>query len=754
MNVSDAIAQLGIDPATQPGELCIVQITRKGARHYRLDEVAQKEITIDLYLATGTFAPGSISAYGGRTAENLASVLWIPVDVDFKDYLNVPKAELYTWSDGDLMTTAVACSQDVREIYELVGVPVHRVDYTGYGIAVYTQLNGHTTADIPEIRDLNRALVETINAQWGSTLADPGVHDAGTRIMRLVPGPNTKGETPRQAQTIWRAEGHVAVADLARILQTRTRTTVARAIPRIGTTLPENVVRSLVDAIKPHWVEGQRHGVALALAGILAKAGVTEDQAVEIVEQAAGNRNRVKDVESTYKRARAGLETRGLFGLRDWLPIETVEFIDRTLDEVRPRSAELTFTATDGVAHDNTTATHSKNADQSFLPIPEIAKSGLIGKYIDLMGPTTEAPESFHLGVGLTIVASMIGRRISINYGGPMYANLFTLLVAPTGRGRKDSSIKRGTRFLESVVMSGTTQRRSNVQLITDVGSSEALIKTLAKAPSILLYLTEYSKLISKARRPGTSTILPVLMEAFDTPPKLSNVSLANPIEAEYPYLTILSATQPRVLEGLLTDEDVHSGSINRWLIFPGVSDDLIPWHVAPDKQESNLLFEHIHEAIHSGYADGQSLELAVDAFEFWDGWYRTERTRDLSEDEAAMRVRHPDLVVKLAMIYTVLNGDQVITLESLQRAIAIIDWMWQHVARLVPSWGGTIHGKIEAKVTQLLTDRGPLPRRTLTQYCRSRTWGTADLNTVLEAMYKGGLLMIDSSGTVSLRHE
>ena len=751
MNVSDAIAQLGIDPATQPGELCIVQITKTGARHYRLDEVAQKEITIDLYLATGTFAPGSITAHGGRSLENLTSVLWLIGDFDFKDYLNLPLDELRTWSDGDLMTTARALSQDVRELYELIGVPAHRVDYTGYGIAVYTQLNGHTTADIPEIRDLNRALVETINTQWGSTLADPGVHDAGTRIMRLVPGPNTKGETPRQAQTIYRAEGHVAVAELARILQKRTRTTVARAIPRIGTTLPENVVRSLVDAITPHWVEGQRHGVALALAGILAKAGVTEDQAVEIVEQAAGNRNRVKDVESTYKRARAGLETRGLFGLRDWLPIETVEFIDRTLDEVRPRSAELTFTASDGVAHDNTAGEPLE--DMPVTPIPESVKTGLIGDYIALMRPTTEASESYHLGVGLTIMASLIGRHVYVDFGSQVYPNLYTLLVGISGKSRKDTAIKRGTRMLTTPVSSGTTQLRSNVKIVTDVASAEGLIGSLSEHSNVLLYLTEFSRLIAQARRKGTTTILPVLMEAFDTPPVISNLSKGSPLTAEYPYLTILSATQPRILEGLMSEEEVYSGFINRWLIIPGKSEAPMAWPASVDRQAAALLFEQMHSAVYQAYTAGFELTLAKDARLFWEDWYVGDWHRKQTADEEAMRGRYATLIVKIAMNYAVQNGDQMITQQHLEQGIAVVEWMWGHVARMVPGWGSTTLGRLEGRVIRVLTERGTVSKRTLVSNCSNpRHWTTRDINDVIDALVRAGTIAADASGMVSVR--
>lgn len=754
MKVKDAIRELGIDADTTPGELCIVQITNKGARHYRLPEVAEREITRDLYLATGTFAPGSISEYAGRTVENLRSVLWLVGDFDYKDYVpGVTLADLRTWSDGELLSTGRQLAQDVRELYELIGVPVHRIDYTGYGIAVYTYLNGHDTADIPEIRDLNRALVETINAQWGSTLADPGVHDAGTRIMRLVPGPNTKGPTPRQAQTIYRSEGHVALADLRTTLQTRTRTTVGRAIPRTGTDLPGSVLHDLIDAVLPHWNEGNRHGIALALAGILAKAGVAEEQAARVVEytaNAAGDlelRDRLKAVETSYQRARAGLQTRGLYGLRDWLPIEAVEFIDRVLEQVRGRVADVTFTVTDGVVDDNA------DDEIPLIPVPASVKSGLIGDYITLMRPTTEASESYHLGVGLTIAGAMIGRRVAVNYAGPTYANLFTLLVGTSGRSRKDTAIKRGTRLLTSAPV-GTTQRKSGVQIVTDVASAEGLIKSLSEFGNILLYLTEFSRLMANADRKGTRTIVPVLIEAFDTPAVLSNNSLGNPLKAEYPYTSILSATQPRILEGLMSDEHVHSGFINRWLIIPGQSDQPMPWPVSVNPADLGLLFEQFHAAIHDAHTDGQVLTLAADARLLWDSWYLESWGRKQSEDEAAMRVRHPVLAIKIALIYSVLAGESEITRTALEQGIAVVDWMWTHVARMLPGWGGTVFGRIESKITQLLTDRGPTKRRVLTQYCRSRTWSTADFNAALDAMVKSGAIHIDATGVVGFRND
>jgi hypothetical protein len=756
MKVRDAIAQLGIDAATVPGELCLVAITKSGARHYTLAQVADREVTKDLYLATGTFAPGSISEYAGRIADNLTSILWLIGDFDFKDYLEgVTLEQLRTWPDGDLLTTARALAQDVRELYELIGIPVHRIDYTGYGIAVYTCLNGHATADIPELRDLNRALVETINARWGSTLADPGVHDAGTRIMRLVPGLNTKGPTPRQAQTIFKADGHVSVDTLRTTLQTRPRATVGRAIPRTGSLLPASVLHDLIDAIGSHWTEGKRHGLALAVAGILAKASVPEEQALALIEHiaiATGDgeiEDRRKAVATSYARARNGLETRGLFGLRDWLPIETVEWIDRTLEEVRPRIAEMTFTARDGVVADDVVDNNIPVA-----PLPEVVKAGLIGEYIELMAPTSEASESFHLGVGLTVAGAIMGRHVRVNFSGPLYGNLFTLLVGVSGRSRKDTAIRRGRDFMWQSFSDGTVQRYIPVSVLTDIASSEGLLGALENQPNILLYLTELSKLMAKGRRESTRTIFGTLMEAFDTPPRMMNLSLKSKIVAENPYLSILSATQPKILEDLMSDAEVYSGFINRWLIIPGEPRGSIAWPPPVDAQISALLLERMHKSIFDGFPEHAELTLSADARSFWSDWYDADHAVARTEDEGAMRGRYATLIVKVALIYAVLDGEHLLTRAHLERGIALIEWMWGHVARMLPEWGGVKDGRIEAKILKLLTERGPMRKRDLQSYCKSRTWGPVDFHRVFDAMVHNTVLGVDAKGVVVIRND
>lgn len=769
MKVSEAIAQLGIVPDALPGDLVIVQFTNKRPIHHRYSEVADREVSRDLYLATGTYAPGSVSKYEGRTGENVTSVLWLVLDCDLKDYLNTPTADLHTWSDGDLMVAARALAGDLREVLELISVPCHRIDYTGYGICAYIVLDDNTPDDLETLRSLNAGLVDQVNSTWGSTLADPSVHDAGTRVTRLVPGPNTKHPAfPRQSKTLWTNPGKSSIADLQKVITARTRTTVARAIPRTGQSLPDEIQQNIVAAITPHWTEGKRHGLALAVSGILAKSGAPEEEARAIVEFAANNAgdteldDRIKAVETSYQRARNGLQTRGLFGLRDWLPIEAAEYIDRELEKVRGATASITFTVGERGDVKTPPPLRTTGGGLYTLPVPDIAYQGFVNEYIQLMRPTTEAPDAFHLGVALTIFGSMLGRSVYASFGKRLHANLFTLLLGDSGSSRKDTAISCGITLLKTtynttseIAVTGhkasTVMVGSGVKVATDISSGEGLISTLKDNPNVLMYLSEFSRLMGNVGRQGTRTIAPVLMEAFDTPDSLSNLAKLNPVEAKEPYLSILAATQPLILEQLMSEGDIHSGFINRWIIIPGKSEAPIYWPPEMDREWLSVLFQNITAMI-GIQKEPRAIVGSDDAKAYWKEWYEPHWYQERSEEEKSMAVRHPAMAIKIALIYAVLNGDSVIERRHLEVGTAIVEWMFEQVRTLLPSWGASPLAKLEHRILTVIKERGPMKRREISGLVTNpRRWNTQDIKRTVDALIDNGVLAVDPQGVIGI---
>src|SRR5580765_4183188 len=63
-----------------------------------------------------------------------------------------------------------------------------------------------------------------------------------------------------------------------------------------------------------------------------------------------------------------------------------------------------------------------------------------------------ESPQAFHLWVGITILASALGRKCFINRGYyRLYPNLFTIVVAGSARCRKSTAISIGIRLLDGI---------------------------------------------------------------------------------------------------------------------------------------------------------------------------------------------------------------------------------------------------------------------------------------------------------------
>jgi hypothetical protein len=302
--------------------------------------------------------------------------------------------------------------------------------------------------------------------------------------------------------------------------------------------------------------------------------------------------------------------------------------------------------------------------------------------------------------------------------------------------------------------MDGSRIINHGVNIATDVGSSTKLIDILANKPNTLLYITEFTRLMGNARRQATDTIIPTLMEAFDTPPVMQNNSMANPIQANFPYLSILAATQPDILAETMSGTDMNSGFANRWFFVCGNLGDPIPLPPQLDRAVVTRLLSGIWSA-RNRYPDRTMLKLDPSAIDRWHDWYIADFTRESpTSEEDAMRARHAVLIQKLALIYAVCDEAKTIQLDHLEAGIAVVEWMWRQLERLIPHWGRTIDGQIEERIRGFLQREGPLRRRQLQMWCGSRKWSGTEFARVLEAMVKNGAVLIDPTGVVMLNDD
>lgn len=737
-------------------------------REYSLHDVADRPIGNNVYFSTGTFRRDMRWGRGARTAANVLRVLELPFDFDYKEFLQQEKEDIVDLSDQELQSYIPMLQQVVERIFAEMHVPIHRLDYTGYGLSAHVKLAHHARDKVGQIKKYHSAIVNRINAIFGSELADKQVRDAGTRIMRLVPCTNVytarTGERfpPRQSYTIYNRDGVVDEATLmtaADYSSSEIRENLVYFLPSNGRSIPESEAQLIVERFRSSWIEGQKHFMGLAVGGYLAKNLVPEEQALWIVEQLAADDRRPDDrrkaVRDSYEKARRGVDISGWYPLSTMVPPDDLEAVDRMLDAHRKANGARLLV--NGKPVRSGTDLDDKDRPVKFDEYPEpppAAFYGWFGRYVDLMYPTTEATRGFHLAAGLTVAGGIVGRRVAIdNASESVYPNQYTLLVGPTGSSRKGTTMKRAHRLPTYRDPSSTSIHQSPYMVIRNLGSGASVVKTLKEHPNSLIVMEEATTLFNNMHRQGGEELLDRMIEAWDTPDMLQDNVKNSPNVAISPFLSLIAGIQPGRLEDALGANEIESGLANRLGIFFGVRRRIVARAPRLNPADANRLYREFFDAVMS-YPEGTVLRFDDEAGAFWDDWYVKYSSYKGTEDELAMRIRHPDMALKWSLLFAVSDRAQEVGLPHLQAAIAVLDWMWDGIKRRLPTWGVSIDNKIEALIRQNLEDHGAMKRRDLQRKCQRRQWSGREFAAVFRAMVENGHLVVDAHGVVALAEE
>ena len=187
-----------------------------------------------------------------------------------------------------------------------------KVKTGGDGEHHYFSSNGH------EIKNSQGALGKGLDTRGtgGYVVAPPSPHVSGGQYEWTV----EPSETP--------------LADFPEDLRQRLSKGGAGAV-----TTPENDLKLLVQLVIPHWKEGQRNAIGLALAGACANTGwpyeLTEQLFQQLVEEGGDDEDRSSLTATTYKRLRDGLSVQGYSGLIEHLPQPAVAEIMQAIAATR-----------------------------------------------------------------------------------------------------------------------------------------------------------------------------------------------------------------------------------------------------------------------------------------------------------------------------------------------------------------------------------------------------------------------------------
>jgi len=413
------------------------------------------------------------------------------------------------------------------------------------------------------------------------------------------------------------------------------------------------------------------------------------------------------------------------------------------------------------------TVTKRKGKDEQAVtfdphPMPEGSVTGWFKDYLDLVEPTTEAPDAFHVAAAMSIIGSCIGKRVGMFHTSDrLYPNFYTLLIGPSGRSRKDTAIRRMLNcfYLPPPRGEPLVVTEAPFRIVRDISSSEGLIALLKKKPNILLYTSEFSKVMSNAGRESTKSIGPTLIEAFDTPPSLQNNTKSiveesqksgEPMEAVNPFVSVISTVQPEILADIIGSAEQYSGFLNRWFMVPGDGKGPRPNPPQLDEGRGYILLRDALKTIRK-YDEGTMLTLTPDAESLWADWYiASYPTGHESSQEDAMGIRRGTIVKKIALVHAVMSGSKHVTDEHMEIGIAIGDWSWSHVRKMLPTWGESKDSEMERKIMEKLEQRGPMTKRQLQQYTGNRM-GPGVFSRIIKSMVENGDIVVGDGNIVAL---
>lgn len=305
--------------------------------------------------------------------------------------------------------------------------------------------------------------------------------------------------------------------------------------------------------------------------------------------------------------------------------------------------------------------------------VPKISAPGRrLGNWLMEYGEYTtenEAPEKFHLWVGIGTIAGAVQRKIMIRT--PFFdvlSNLYIILVGPSGTVRKTTALKIGRSMLQEV---------PGVHFTTKASSPAALIKQFADLPSkehqsLTAYLYELGVFFST----NPAEMVDIATDLYDGNPDWDKQTVGRGLEKiPRPWFNLLAATTPQWLGDYMSPTAVEGGFVSRSLFIYADKRKLsnpLPKNTKDQYARRKLL---INDLTHISTLQGE-MQLDEEADELYSKWYLDESRFPLLQDTrtAGYFERKHIHVLKVAMCLSLAESDSLILRKrDLEMALSLL---------------------------------------------------------------------------------
>lgn len=394
-------------------------------------------------------------------------------------------------------------------------------------------------------------------------------------------------------------------------------------------------------------------------------------------------------------------------------------------------------------------------------PLRPVAFHGILGRLVAALEPHTEADPAALLINALVAVGCLVGSDAHVLVGNDRHpARLFAALVGETAKARKGTSwgpIRDGLSSVDETwaarVMDGLASGEGLIWAVHDAIhklvtrrtkdgpiTEDELVDAGVADKRLMVVEGEFARVLSVMARPE-NTLSAIVRSAWDTG-DLRILTKNSPAKASGAHICIIGHITKSELLAKLSSNEAGNGFGNRFLWVCVRRSKCLPFGGQPEAAALAEIVADLGGAVQSAEVAGR-LGWSEAAKERWKQVYPT-----LSEGhpglEGALTARAEAQVLRLALIYALLDRSPAIALDQLEAALEV----WRYCAESAAYIFGKRSGDpIADEILAELRKRGALDRTAIRDLF-SKHQNVARLNEALNVLQSLGRVRVEQVPT------
>lgn len=383
-------------------------------------------------------------------------------------------------------------------------------------------------------------------------------------------------------------------------------------------------------------------------------------------------------------------------------------------------------------------------------PMSNAVRIGVLGELLELVEAQTEADPAAIAVDFLVRVGNAVGRSPYFEVSGDRHGtNLFACIVGGTSVGRKGSSAAFPKRVVElaapewaaSCVKTGLSSGEGLVYALRDPCETgkvdrdgDPIVDPGAADKRLFVAEPELARTMRAAGRQG-SILSAVLRMAWEGS-RLASLTKAS-YSATDAHVSLVAHVSPEEFRGLLRDDDISGGTVNRLLFVCSRRQRQLPFGGAVDEIELARLAVRVRDVIEFGSALGR-VDFTDAARVAWPDLYAR-----LQLDEQAPGVRSKLLgrataqVRRLAMLFAIIDKCGAVDVRHLNAAAEV----WRYSRETIAYVFGTSTGnRVADRILGELRGTPAGIARTAMHALFDRNVSAADIDAALVVLHEARL--------------